>query len=338
MNSRSNPLFWSFSIGTWFQTRIRVSWFLPVAMAWLLFKFGWALGGTVAGILFVTVLLHEFSHIAMARTLGIDGDEILMWPLGGLAFTGGGASPRQQFLISAAGPFCNLLICLAVLYPVLTSEYAVRCFNPLMLPMTAEEFARQPWLGLAPLIFMLSWVQLLVNLVPAMPLDGGQMARSALVLRLGNMIGTEASIRLAMIAGMLVALAAMLLLENTFLVGLGFFLLLYAVLEHQQVQMPEQVDDSFMGYDFSQGYTSLEKSQDTEPAPQTQPGFFERWKKRREEARARREAERDQQASQQLDVLLAKVHEHGLQSLSETEKRLLKQASDRLRGNRKVSE
>jgi Zn-dependent protease len=337
MNSRSNPLFWSFSIGTWFQTRIRVHWFLPVAVAWLLFNFGWALGGAVAGVLIVTVLLHEFSHIAMARTLGIDGDEILLWPLGGLAFTGGG-SPRQQFLISAAGPFCNLLICLAVLYPVLTSDYALRCFNPLMLPVTAEEFVRQPWLGLALLTFTISWVLLLMNLVPAMPLDGGQMARSALVLRLGNMIGTEASIRLAMIAGMLVALAAMLLLGNTFLVGLGFFLLLYAVLEHQQSQMPEQVDDSFMGYDFSQGYTSLEKSQESEPAPQAQPGFFERWKKRREEARARREAERDQQAAEQLDILLAKVHEHGLQSLSESEKRTLKQASDRLRDNRKVSE
>lgn len=336
MHPRSNPLFWSFSLGTWFQTRVRVSWFLPIAIAWFLFKFGWALGSAVSGLLFISILLHEFSHIAMARALGVGGDEILLWPLGGLAFTGAGASPRQQFLIAAAGPFCNLLICLAVLYPVLTSPHALACFNPLMLPLSSEEFLKQPVVSLPLLAFTLNWIQLLINLVPAMPLDGGQMARSVLVLRLGNMIGVEASIRLAMVAGALVALAAMLLLENTFLVGLGFFLLLFAVLEHQQIQMPEQVDDSFMGYDFSQGYTSLERSHDSEPAPQAQPGFFERWKKRREETRARREAERDQLAAQQLDVLLAKVHEQGLQSLSESEKRLLKQASDRLRGNRKA--
>src|SRR4051812_10083925 len=35
---------------------------------------------------FVVILLHEFGHCFGARSVGGDAKEILMWPLGGLAY------------------------------------------------------------------------------------------------------------------------------------------------------------------------------------------------------------------------------------------------------------
>src|SRR5689334_8306909 len=45
------------------------------------FQYALAMMGT----LLVLVLLHEFGHCAACRLVGGQADEILMWPLGGLA-------------------------------------------------------------------------------------------------------------------------------------------------------------------------------------------------------------------------------------------------------------
>ena len=38
MNPRHNPLYWSFGLGTWFGTRVRVSVFLPLCILVLAFR------------------------------------------------------------------------------------------------------------------------------------------------------------------------------------------------------------------------------------------------------------------------------------------------------------
>ena len=43
--------------------------------------------GVISGLDAESVLLHEFGHVAACRSTGGEADEILMWPLGGLAFT-----------------------------------------------------------------------------------------------------------------------------------------------------------------------------------------------------------------------------------------------------------
>ncbi len=63
--------------------------------------------------LFVIVLLHEFGHCFAARREGGDADEILMWPLGGLAFCHVPHSPRANFNTAFGGPLVNVLICVA---------------------------------------------------------------------------------------------------------------------------------------------------------------------------------------------------------------------------------
>lgn len=55
------------------------------------------------------------------------------------------------------------------------------------------------------------------------------------------------------------------------------------------------------------------------------------WREKRQRRRKEREAQRDAAEQAKVDRILAKVHEHGMHSLSEKEKRLLKRATDRQR-------
>jgi len=66
--------------------------------------------------LFGIVLVHEFGHCLACRRVGGDADEILMWPLGGLAYCRPGQHWRAHFITAAGGPLVNVAI-FAVLAP-----------------------------------------------------------------------------------------------------------------------------------------------------------------------------------------------------------------------------
>jgi len=61
--------------------------------------------------LFVIVLLHEFGHCFAARKMDGEADEILMWPLGGLAYCAVPHTPRANLITTAGGPLVNVVIC-----------------------------------------------------------------------------------------------------------------------------------------------------------------------------------------------------------------------------------
>src|SRR5579864_5131438 len=137
MPNRHNPLFWSFGAGTWSGVHLRISWMMPLLLAVLLYKFQLKLGGALFGVLFVSVLLHEIGHILAARATDGSGDEILMWPLGGLAFVET-STPRAQAITAAAGPLINLLLCGLFLPAVLRSGSMTHALNPLVVPFAPE--------------------------------------------------------------------------------------------------------------------------------------------------------------------------------------------------------
>jgi Zn-dependent protease len=331
MNNRQNPLFWSFGAGTWFGVHLRISWLMPVVLAWGLLEFGWKLGTALFVVMFVSVLLHEIGHILAARATEGSGDEILMWPLGGLAFVEV-TSPRSQRLTAAAGPLVNLLMCGLFLHAVLVSDSIslALALNPLEVPFSKDGFGANPVLDVQVLTFWFNWLCLVVNLIPAFPLDGGQILRSWLTARMGTGMGTEMAIRLAYFFAFLIGLAALMFFKSMVLLVLAFLIVLLAIQEHYQLQASESYDDSFMGYDFSQGYTSLERSEPVKP--ERRVGLWQRWLAKRRADKLRRIELQSQQSEQQLDAILAKVHERGLASLTPAEKRLLKRASNRYRG------
>lgn len=326
-----NPLFWAFNIGTWFGVRIRVSIFFPLAMCWFLYRFGVSLGSAISGLLFVSVLLHEFAHVLASRYLGGNGDEIVVWPLGGMALVDQGSSARTLAVTAAAGPAVNFLVCLMCVPALVLAHQLPGVFNPFRFPLASSDFGGSLGLDLQVVLFYLNWVMLLVNLIPAYPLDGGQVLHGWLTERLGRSLADELSLKIACGTGFVLALAGI-FSDQTILLSIAMLIVVLALLGLQKMRSGETGDDSFLGYDFSQGYTSLEK---TQPKPEVKttrkPSFYQRWQERRKLERERRETVARQQAEEQLDALLAKVHERGIGALTESEKRLLKQASERFR-------
>jgi len=60
-------------------------------------------------LLFGTVLVHELGHALEARRFGVSIEYIILWPLGGLEVIGqGSVTPKQQLLISLAGPCMHI--------------------------------------------------------------------------------------------------------------------------------------------------------------------------------------------------------------------------------------
>src|SRR5262245_23140946 len=82
----SVPLFTVFGI----RVRMHVTMILLIALQLLFASSEGGLGVrsalTSMTILFFSVLLHEFGHCFGARWVGGEANDILMWPLGGLAY------------------------------------------------------------------------------------------------------------------------------------------------------------------------------------------------------------------------------------------------------------
>ena len=137
--------------------------------------------------LFLSVLGHELSHALMGRAEGIEIDEIVLHPFGGLArLRSEPENPRAEFRIAIAGPAASFL-------------FAAISFV-LMLPAVRTGFLTAS--GVLLLLCAGNLLLAVFNLFPGYPLDGGRVLRAILWRRTGDI---KEATRLAGICGMLIA-------------------------------------------------------------------------------------------------------------------------------------
>src|SRR5579863_3968235 len=60
--------------------------------------------------LFVIVLIHEFGHALACRQVGGRADQIVLWPLGGVAYVDPPPRPGATLWSIAAGPLVNVAL------------------------------------------------------------------------------------------------------------------------------------------------------------------------------------------------------------------------------------
>jgi Zn-dependent protease len=150
--------------------------------------------------LFVCVTLHEYGHALMARRFGVNTQDILLSPIGGIARLDRIPSrPKEEFLVAIAGPAVNfLLAALLGTYLFTFPAYLRRHLLQSLFFQESNYFLPElPLTGYALLmLFFLNIVLAVFNLIPAFPMDGGRILRAALCTRLPRYTATLIAARI----------------------------------------------------------------------------------------------------------------------------------------------
>ena len=170
-----------------FQVRIDFSWIIiAVLIAWSLstglFPFQyeglatstyWMMGIVGALGLFLSIILHEFSHSLVARKHGMPMKGITLFIFGGMAeMSDEPPSPKAEFTMAAAGPISSLLIA-GFFYLIYTAGVGLGISDPVN--------------GVIQYLALINLILAVFNTVPAFPLDGGRVLRSILWRIKGNL-------------------------------------------------------------------------------------------------------------------------------------------------------
>jgi Zn-dependent protease len=283
-------------------------------------------------------------HVFAARRVGGDANEVLLWPLGGLASCDVPHNPKAHFITACGGPLVNLLICLASgLAMIFLLDTALRpTWNPLWYPYrvnAAGAIELVQWDGtplltanpaalLLARLFWVSWVNFLFNVVLiGFPMDGGRIFQSALWPFLGYRQATLYAVFAGFVV-MFVLLVVGIVTNEVLLLFLAYFI--YTACKQEWIVLETGNEESLFGYDFSQGYTSLERDEAPPPQPK-KPNFIQRWLKRRAQRKQQEEQLRQQAEERRMDELLEKIQRYGKESLTAEEHRFLLRVSDRYR-------
>jgi Zn-dependent protease/predicted transcriptional regulator len=134
-------------------------------------------GAIFAFFLFLSVLLHEFGHVAMARSFGARVNGITLMMLGGISEIQELPGPwHREFLVAIAGPLVSVLLSAGL--------FGMRAISDV-----PEVSFFGYWLGSVNIVLAI------FNLLPAFPLDGGRALRSLLSSRMGPLKATRIAVR-----------------------------------------------------------------------------------------------------------------------------------------------
>lgn len=308
-----HPLGWGVTVGRLFGVRIRLHLLLII---YVLGQIAWSIPRDELGVaymvmlmggLLLSVLMHDFGHVAVCRRLGGEADDILLWPLGGLAPTVPPDGWKPMLLVAIGGPLVNLLIAVGTtigLFVAGVGETAL--ISPFRLGFAFSQFDTYPLAAL----WALHYVNLLVLgvnvLLPMHPLDAGAGLQAILWRKTGD--AHRAAVTAAT-AGIVVgvALAALALVsERTLLLGVAVFGILMSWAEKQRLSLADEV--------AGDAWRASLRDDEAAEAPKPQS----------ELRRAQREA--DHKA--EVDRVLEKIAREGMGSLSKKERKVLQMETE----------
>jgi Zn-dependent protease len=154
--------------------------------------------------LFGIVLMHEFGHAFACRSVGGRADNIVLWPLGGVAYVQPPPRPGALLWCIAAGPLVNV-----ALLPVTFGLVYAGAKSGLPPDGDLTSFLHR--------LFVINASLLVFNMLPVYPLDGGQILQSLLWF----VVGRGRSILVASVIGMLGGAAGIVYAVTTWDIWLG---------------------------------------------------------------------------------------------------------------------
>ncbi|ULC57887.1 site-2 protease family protein [Flaviramulus sp. BrNp1-15] len=226
------------NLGTVAGIKIKVHWTFFFLIAWIVFS-ELKQGGSTNSVLFnvalvlavfLCVVLHELGHALTAKRFGIITKKITLLPIGGMASLERiPESPKEELLVTLAGPFVNIIIALILYFIIPVNEFMHLNFTEtfeVLMSFTFQNFLFY--------LYVVNIGLVIFNIIPAFPMDGGRILRAILAMNMNRVKATQ----IASSIGQFIAVVFLLLglLYNPFLIIIALFIFLGAYGENQIVQ------------------------------------------------------------------------------------------------------
>ncbi|UCB44458.1 MAG: site-2 protease family protein [Spirochaetota bacterium] len=203
---------------SWFFLLILVSWslargFFPQQYSGLSILVYWIMGVSSALLLFASIVIHEVSHSLVARRYGIPIRGITLFIFGGVAqIEDEPPSPQAEFSMAIVGPLTSIVLAL-ILFGL------SKLLETLNAPV--------PFSAVLRYLSYINGALAIFNIIPAFPLDGGRVLRSAIWNRKQNLLSaTRISSRIGSVFGfVLIFLGLLFILRRSFIGGMWWFLI-----------------------------------------------------------------------------------------------------------------
>jgi Zn-dependent protease len=317
----SNPsaiLGFSIPFGTWLGVRVRLHFWLL-----LTFLFSAAEGFRAPmeclvgmALLMLTLLLHDFAHRVATQWLGGRHDEFMLWPSGGLIFPAVPPGPWPMFAAYAAPIAMHAILAVGC---VLAAGFSLSMLplNPLAALSMNVPMAPLYWRSLFFIFAFDNCMLVFVNLLPYYWFDGGCILQAIL----SPLAGGYRAINITCWAGMILAapMAVLSLMGGNFL-GLVMWALLFSSSYSRRRQLQAEGTGELadaIAFSASQGVRTGARSRRWFQAGLDKSAAKRNLKARREQ--------------QNIDQILAKISQSGMQSLNWRERRALRKATERQR-------
>jgi Zn-dependent protease/CBS domain-containing protein len=222
---------WSFKMGSilGIPLKVHVTFFLLLFIVYLAGDKFIGIGGLhgliFVGLIFASVIFHELSHAMVARHYGIDVLDITLLPIGGVArMPTTPEDPRQEVLISAAGPAASLVLAISLWFISDLLGYGLSFWNTSIQGNLLAQLAA------------VNFILAIFNIIPAFPMDGGRVLRGLLALYMSPLKATHIAVGI----GQALAIGLFflgLLSMNVFMILIALFVYMGAEAEERQLGM-----------------------------------------------------------------------------------------------------
>ena len=309
-----NPLAWGFPLAIIQGIKIKIHLLMVV---YLLAQLIFTMPGHKAGAVFVAptliaililALLHELAHAYVARRNGATVERIMLWPLGGLEHPQfdddpSPPSPKAELRTALAGIALHLALIPLFAIPLilLTGSWQATIFNPFS-PSTsihtlvlASDQTTPWWLVALWSFHVVNLIIAAANLIPMYPLDAATVLRITLEKNKGNLAARHITAITGLWVATGVGLVGIVFADAKMLLAIAIVAGIVCTIERRRLQ--------FLDYaQMVPGYPKPDPLQDPEPdrAPD-QPD---------------------------IDRILEKISTTGIDSLSRSERRTLKKATE----------
>jgi stage IV sporulation protein FB len=314
-----NPLAWGFTLFEISKIKIRIH---ILFVVYLISELIFTLPGNQDGLKFVwprlaamisLVFLHEIAHCIVCRREGGRADEIMLWPLGGLARCAPPDDWKSHLRVAAAGPMVNLILVPIFGLPLyfMTGSISSLSFNPMTLGSSAQVLTLESgsttwWLVALGAFYSINLVLLTFNLlVPMFPLDSARIMQAILWKRSSESKSMWQTVNIGLGVATALGLIGIIFEDGKMLLAIAIFGGIVCSMERRRLQ--------FLQYGEMVPGVSNES---------------ESWKESLKSDVLVDDEDEETVNQQELDQILDKISNTGIESLTRKERRTLKRATE----------